>query len=67
MSNLARCQCQTCRGTGLIRGEPRGHDEQGRPLFVIWQCDCQAREDRRLPDIRPCDPHAGSPTTEHTG
>jgi hypothetical protein len=32
--------CPKCHGTGVVVGEPRGHDEDGNPLFVQWACDC---------------------------
>jgi hypothetical protein len=34
--------CPKCDGKGLIRGEPRGHDADGEPLFVWSYCDCKA-------------------------
>ncbi len=30
-----------CGGTGVVIGEPRGHDADGNHLFVQWVCDCQ--------------------------
>jgi hypothetical protein len=36
-------KCCRCGGTCVVVGEPRGHDEDGNPLFVQWMCDCVAR------------------------
>ncbi len=30
-----------CGGTGVVIGEPRGHDADGNLLFVHWACDCR--------------------------
>jgi hypothetical protein len=38
--------CPKCHGTGVVVGEPRGHDEDGNPLFVRWGCDCMTPRQR---------------------
>ncbi len=39
--NETEATCDRCNGTGVIVGEPRGHDADGTPLFVQWACDCR--------------------------
>lgn len=35
--------CEKCGDTGVVVGEPRGHDAEGNPMFVQWACDCLSR------------------------
>ena len=42
-----------CDGSGMVVGEPRGHDEDGHPLFVQWACDCRLRASEQVKQAEP--------------
>lgn len=45
MSDLILPTCERCGGPKYVRGEPRGYDEGGQPLFVFWECQCNGEMD----------------------